>query len=45
MPLDYWKQRFQNADANRYHQFRNKSVEKKDQMATSALYHARQKEL
>ena len=29
MPLDYWKQRFQDADPNRYHQFRNKDPEKK----------------
>lgn len=42
MPLDYWKERFQTADPNRYHQFRNKTPDKKDQMATAALYKARQ---
>lgn len=40
MPLDYWKQRFQTADPNRYHQFKNKTQQKKDQMATSARYAA-----
>jgi hypothetical protein len=42
MPLDYWKQRFQNADPNKYRQFKNKNPDKKDQMATAALYAARQ---
>jgi hypothetical protein len=42
MSLDYWKERFQTADPNRYHQFKNKTPEKKDQMATAALYAARQ---
>ena len=40
MPLDYWQQRFQTADPNRYHQFRNKTPEKKDQMAIAARYAA-----
>jgi len=42
MSLDYWKYRFQTADPNRYHQFRHKTADKKDQMATAALYKARQ---
>lgn len=42
MSLDYWKQRFQTADPNRYHQFRNKTPEKKDQMAIAARYSANQ---
>lgn len=42
MSLDYWKYRFQTADPNQYHQFRNKNADKKDQMATAALYKARQ---
>jgi hypothetical protein len=42
MSLDYWKERFQTADPNKYHQFRNKNPDKKDQMATAALYKARQ---
>ena len=42
MPLDYWKERFQTANPNQYHQFKNKTPEKKDQMATAALYKARQ---
>jgi hypothetical protein len=42
MPLDYWKDRFQTANPNQYHQFKNKTPEKKDQMATAALYKARQ---
>jgi len=42
MPLDYWKQRFQTANPAQYHQFKNKTPEKKDQMATAALYKARQ---
>ena len=42
MPLDYWKQRFQDADPNQYHQFRNKDPEKKDRMAIAARYAANQ---
>jgi len=42
MSLDYWKERFQTADPSKYHQFKNKTPEKKDQMAASALYKARQ---
>lgn len=42
MPLDYWDARFQQADPNRYHQFKNKTPEKKSQMAIAALYKARQ---
>lgn len=42
MPLDYWKDRFQTSDPNRYHQFKNKTPEKKDQMAIAAYYDARQ---
>jgi hypothetical protein len=42
MPFDYWKDRFQTADPNRYHQFKNKTPEKKDQMAAAAYYDARQ---
>lgn len=38
MSLDYWKERFQTADPNRYHQFKNKTPEKKDQMATAARH-------
>ena len=41
-PVDVWKQDFQTADPNRYHQFKNKTPEKKDQMAISAHYKARQ---
>jgi hypothetical protein len=42
MDLDTWKATFQHANPNRYHQFRNKTPDKKDQMATAALYHARE---
>jgi len=42
MSLDYWKERFQTANPSQYHQFKNKTPEKKDQMATAALYAARQ---
>jgi len=42
MDLDTWKATFQQADPDRYRQFKNKSPAKKDQMATSALYHARE---
>ncbi len=41
MPFDYWEQRFQAADPNQYHQFRNKTPEKKTQMAMAAHYQAR----
>lgn len=41
-PVDVWKQDFQTADPNKYHQFKNKTPEKKDQMAISAHYKARQ---
>lgn len=41
-PVDVWKKDFQTADPNRYHQFKNKTPEKKDQMAISAHYKARQ---
>lgn len=41
MPFDYWKQRFQAADPNQYHQFKNKTSEKKTQMAMAAHYQAR----
>lgn len=40
MPLDYWKMRFQSADPNKYHQFKNKNSAKKDQMAIAARYAA-----
>ena len=35
MPLDYWDARFQQADPNRYHQFKNKTPEKTSQMQSS----------
>lgn len=41
-PVDVWKQDFQNANPEQYHQFRNKTPEKKDQMAISAYYAAKQ---
>ena len=41
--LDYWKDRFQSADPNRYHQFKNKTPAHKDRMAVAALRSARQK--
>jgi hypothetical protein len=40
MPLDYWKMRFQNSNPDQYRQFKNKTPEKKDQMAVSARYAA-----
>ena len=43
MPLDYWVQRFQTADPNKYHQFKNKTVDKKNQMAWAAYYDAKNK--
>ena len=42
MDIDTWKDNFQNADPNKYHQFKNKTPEKKDQMAIAAHYDARQ---
>lgn len=42
MDLDTWKDNFQNADPVKYKQFKNKTPDKKDQMATAALYKARQ---
>lgn len=41
MDLDTWKDNFQHADPNKYHQFKNKAPDKKDIMATAALYKAR----
>jgi GNAT superfamily N-acetyltransferase len=40
--IDTWKDTFQQADPEQYHQFKNKNPEKKDQMATSAYYASRQ---
>ena len=40
MPLDYWKDRFQTANPNQYHQFKNKTPQKKAQMAVAAHYAA-----
>lgn len=45
MPLDYWQDNFKKANPNKYHQFRNKTDDKKDQMAAAALYKARQKKV
>jgi len=42
MDLDTWKDNFQKANPNKYRQFKNKTPQKKDQMATAALYAARQ---
>ena len=42
MDLDTWKDNFQKADPNKYHQFKNKTPDEKDQMATAALDKARQ---
>ena len=39
---DVWVQDFQKADPNKYHQFRNKTPEKKAQMAVAARYAAKQ---
>jgi hypothetical protein len=41
MPFDYWEIRFQTADPGRYHQFKNKTPEKKTRMATAAYYRAK----
>lgn len=40
-PVDVWVQDFQQADPNRYHQFKNKTPAKKAQMAASASYAAK----
>lgn len=42
MELDTWVDNFQNADPNKYRQFKNKTPEKKKVMAAAALYKARQ---
>lgn len=39
--VDVWKQDFQKADPEQYHQFRNKTAGKKDQMAIAAHYASR----
>ena len=39
-PVDTWVQDFQKADPNRYHQFKNKTPQKKEQMASAAHYAA-----
>ena len=39
--VDVWIQDFQKADPNKYRQFKNKTPEKKEQMATSARYAAK----
>jgi hypothetical protein len=43
MDLDQWKDNFQKADPNKYHQFKNKTPDHKARMATAALRSARQK--
>ena len=40
-PVDVWIQDFQKADPNRYRQFKNKTPEKKAQMAVAASYGAK----
>jgi hypothetical protein len=40
-PVDVWVQDFQQADPQKYHQFRNKTPEKKAQMAVAASYAAK----
>jgi len=40
-PVDDWIQDFQKADPNKYHQFKNKTPEKKTQMAVAASYGAK----
>jgi hypothetical protein len=40
-PVDDWIQDFQKADPNKYHQFKNKTPEKKAQMAVAASYGAK----
>ena len=39
-PTDVWVQDFQKADPNKYHQFKNKTPQKKAQMAVAAHYAA-----
>ena len=39
-PVDTWVKDFQKADPQRYHQFKNKTPQKKAQMATAAHYAA-----
>jgi hypothetical protein len=43
MTVDQWRDDFKTADPNRYHQFRNKTPEKKERMADAARYSAIQK--
>jgi hypothetical protein len=43
VPLDQWEDTFLSADPNKYHQFKNKTPEKKVQMAWSARKHAIEK--
>lgn len=40
-PVDVWVKDFQKADPNKYHQFKNKTPEKKSQMAAAASYSAK----
>lgn len=40
-PVDVWVKDFQKADPNKYHQFKNKTPEKKSQMAAAASYLAK----
>ena len=40
-PVDVWVNDFQKADPNKYHQFKNKTPEKKTQMAQAASYAAK----
>ena len=40
-PVDVWVKDFQKADPNKYHQFKNKTPEKKSQMAVAASYAAK----
>ena len=40
-PVDVWVQDFQKADPQKYHQFKNKTPEKKAQMAVAASYAAK----
>jgi hypothetical protein len=40
-PVDVWVQDFQKADPQKYHQFKNKTPEKKAQMAAAASYAAK----
>jgi len=43
MTVDQWRDDFKAADPNQYHQFRNKTPEKKERMADAARYSAIQK--